>query len=91
MSAFKRIGLIGRAGHVGVAETLSLLRSILETRGLQVMFDDQSAAMLSGHQPLSVPRAELGAQADLVIVVGGDGSMLGVAPVSYTHLRAHET
>ena len=85
MSAFKRIGLIGRAGHVGVAETLSLVRSILETRGLQVMFDDQSAAMLSGHQPLSVPRAELGAQADLVIVVGGDGSMLGVAQLLASH------
>lgn len=85
MSAFKRIGLIGRTGHVGVAETLSHLCGILEARGLQVLCDDQSAAMLSGHRPHTVPRAELGAQVDLVIVVGGDGSMLGVAQLLASH------
>jgi len=85
MSTFKRIGLIGRTGHVGVAETLSQLRGILEAQGLLVLCDDQSAAMLSGSAPQVVPRAELGAHADLVIVVGGDGSMLGVAQLLAYH------
>lgn len=85
MSVFKRIGLIGRAGHAGVADTLGLLRNILQARGLQVLCDDQSAAMLSGPAPQVVPRAELGALVDLVIVVGGDGSMLGVAQQLASH------
>ncbi len=85
MSAFKRIGLIGRAGHPGVVDTLSLLHKVLVARGLQVLCDEHCAAELRGATPLVVPRAELAAQSDLVIVVGGDGSMLRVAQWLVAH------
>src|SRR5690606_5844699 len=77
MPAFKRIGLVGRQGHAGVVESLHKLVSVL--RSLQVeVIGDESVSELLPELPI-VSHDALGDNCDLVIVVGGDGSLLGVA------------
>lgn len=85
MSAFKRIGLVGRPGHRGVVETLQKLEEVLKGYDVQVMIDDKSSALTPGHGFDVVSRESLGSSCDLVIVVGGDGSMLSVAKSLCNH------
>jgi NAD+ kinase len=81
MSKFKRIGLVGRTGHAGVIDSMHRLLRFLPTRGVQVILDTQTAQLLP-EQTLDIyEREALGQHCDLVIVVGGDGSMLNVAQI----------
>jgi NAD+ kinase len=67
--------------NLPVLETLATLTAMLLARGSAVVLE-QSTAEFSGaslaHLPVC-PREQLGCVCDLVIVVGGDGSMLGAA------------
>ncbi|MCB1649989.1 MAG: NAD(+) kinase [Pseudomonadales bacterium] len=85
MSAFKRIGLVGRPGHSGVVDSLRSLGEVLKSLGLKVLVDQISGEMLQGESFELMERDRLAGQCDLVIVVGGDGSMLGVAPMLAEH------
>jgi len=79
MESFNTIGLIGRLGSDKVVETLKRLVIFLERRGLDLIIEDRTAALLAGHGYSEAKRRELGTLCDLVIVVGGDGSLLGAA------------
>lgn len=85
MSAFNRIGLVGRPGHAGVVESLQRLEKVLQKLGVQVVIDETSTALLPKSRFQVVPRDELAAHCELVIVVGGDGSMLGAAQTLAAH------
>lgn len=88
--AFRRIGLMGRAGKSSVVETLNELIGLLRERGLSVVIDTETAAIdgilidfeqIDGQTLKIVPRQKIGEHCDLAIVVGGDGSMLQAASV----------
>lgn len=79
MTEFSNIGLVGRPGHAGVVATLRRLLDFLSEKDLTVFVDDLTAELVSGHGQKQCTRAELSKFCDLVIVVGGDGSMLNVA------------
>jgi NAD+ kinase len=79
MAEFNNIGLVGRPGHAGVVDTLRRLLDFLSGKDLTVFVDDLTAELVSGHGQNQCQRAELSKFCDLVIVVGGDGSMLNVA------------
>ena len=79
MAEFNNIGLVGRPGHAGVVDTLRRLLDFLSGKNLAVFVDDLTAELVSGHRQEQCQRAELSKFCDLVIVVGGDGSMLNVA------------
>ena len=79
MANFKTIGLVGRPGHAGVLDTLRRLLAILSKRKLAVILDNDTARLLRESAYSSFSRQELSAHCDLVIVVGGDGTMLSVA------------
>ena len=79
MAEFNNIGLVGRPGHAGVVDTLRRLLDFLSGKDLTVFVDDLTAELVSGHGQNQCKRAELSKFCDLVIVVGGDGSMLNVA------------
>ncbi|WP_051530258.1 NAD(+) kinase [Halomonas halodenitrificans] len=76
---FRNIGLIGRLGSAGVVETLKRLMRFLDERGLHVIVEDRTATVLLDHGHPEASRRMLGELCDLVIVVGGDGSLLGAA------------
>jgi NAD+ kinase len=80
MEQFRNVGLIGRPGNTTVADTLEELQRFLESRSIKVIFDEDTAAMLSHRSDLQVgTRTMLGEACDLIIVVGGDGSLLHAA------------
>lgn len=79
MAEFNNIGLVGRPGHAGVVDTLRRLLDYLRGKGLAVCVDSLTAELVSDHGQKQCTRAELSKFCDLVIVVGGDGSMLNVA------------
>ncbi|SHF41454.1 NAD+ kinase [Modicisalibacter ilicicola DSM 19980] len=81
MASFKNIGLIGRLGSASVVETLKRLIRFLNDRSYHVILEDRTATVLLDHGQQEASRRLLGEICDLVIVVGGDGSMLGAGRV----------
>lgn len=78
-SGFRNIGLIGRLGSTKVVDTLKRLMRFLDERGYQIIVEDRTATVLLGHGFQEANRKMLAEVCDLVIVVGGDGSLLGAA------------
>jgi len=79
MTPFRTVGLMGRVGNEEVLETLLHLHDFLGQRGLVVIVERDVAAQLPVPVEAQRSRDEIGLVSDLVIVVGGDGSMLGAA------------
>lgn len=73
---FQRIGLIGKYGATAVGSTLRRLIDYLQSRGLDITLDASAAEHLPGSALAQVERSDLAARCDLVIVVGGDGTIL---------------
>ncbi len=72
----RRVGVVLKTSSPeAVALGLGLLEE-LERLGLEAVVDSESAAVLKGSQGPS--RSELCAQVDLVVVMGGDGTLLSV-------------
>ncbi len=76
-SRFTTVGLIGRSG-AQVADSLLAVLDCLAERGVRIVVEDRTAAMLSRCPHALADRPAMGRQCDLVVVVGGDGSLLGV-------------
>jgi NAD+ kinase len=79
MVKFNNIGLVGRPGHAGVVDTLRRLLDFLATKKLSIIVDDLTAELIGDRKQQQCIKEELSRYCDLVIVVGGDGSMLNVA------------
>ncbi|MDQ2963708.1 MAG: NAD kinase [Pseudomonadota bacterium] len=77
--AFPTIALVGRYASPGIAEPLNRLATFLTGRGHRVIIDAETARLtpLPGYP--TAPMAELGREAKLAIVIGGDGTMLSAA------------
>lgn len=78
-ASFEVVGLIGRVKNAGVKETLKILIDFLHHLGKKTHIDADTAAALDDSSLSTLPRNELGKHCDLVIVVGGDGSLLNAA------------
>ncbi len=77
---FRTVGVIARVGSDLVRDSTQAVLATLRANKVGVVIEAATAAMLGNHSGVSaVPRAELGLQSDLVVVIGGDGSLLGVA------------
>ncbi|MFT5579968.1 MAG: NAD+ kinase [Paraglaciecola psychrophila] len=74
MTPFKNIGITGREG---VDDSLKVLMSFLASQDVEVYLCDSIAPMLpDSNCEVCTPRT-LGDVCDLIIVLGGDGSLLG--------------
>lgn len=76
---FKTVGLLGKAGTPEVAATLGLLTRHLNGQGIDMVVDAATATLMDDCPYPRLERTELGENADLVVVVGGDGTMLNAA------------
>lgn len=76
--AFRRIALIGKFQTPEIAESLHALAGFLREQGCDVMVEQETAANI-GAAARAASYAEIGASADLAVVVGGDGTMLAAA------------
>ena len=79
MTEFNRIGLVGRPEHSGVITSLTRLIPYLQSKELVVVLDHDTASLIDDSTVEVGTRMQLSASCDLVVVVGGDGSMLNVA------------
>ena len=76
MTEFKRVGLLGRREHPGVAHVVAELLDLLDSRGIDVVLEDRLATLAHFETRAMQPRDAIGANVDLAVVIGGDGSLL---------------
>jgi NAD+ kinase len=81
--AFKRVALIGKLTPE-IAEPLKALRELLRKRGCEVMLERETAKSV-GEKDGQASFEDIGARADLAIVLGGDGTMLAAARALARH------
>jgi len=79
---FQHIELIGRTHNQDVLETLKSVIKLLHNLKLEVSLEKNTALALELAQYSTVEKASLGKNADLVIVVGGDGSLLSTSRIA---------
>ncbi|MES2625603.1 MAG: NAD(+) kinase [Pseudomonadota bacterium] len=80
MQQFSSIGLIGRQDNRSIIDSLVALTVFLQQRPhIKIIVDDAVSALLGTHDFEVCPIDRMGARCTLVIVVGGDGSMLKAA------------
>jgi NAD+ kinase len=78
-SHFKNIGVIGKYDSPNLAKPLTQLIAFLRGRGHEVVVDSHSAKQLEPHAFRVVETEQMGGHVDLVVVMGGDGTLLSVA------------
>ena len=84
---FTCAGLIGRPG-MQVADSLQAVIERLDRRRLPLIVEESTASMLNGGGHEVADRATIGRRCDLVVVVGGDGSLLSVGrDLAHTGVR----
>jgi len=76
---FKTVGVFGRVKNLGVRETLKVLIQYLTELSLKILVESETAEALNNPDFKIIPREQLGKKCDLLIVVGGDGSLLHAA------------
>lgn len=76
---FKTVAIIGKHMAGGLAQSLIEIADFLDATGHSVIFEADTALhyALEGHVSMTVQ--QIGEHADVAIVVGGDGTMLGIA------------
>ena len=77
--AIKRVGLTAKRGLTEASGVLANLAAWLTQRGVEAIFDDDTARLADLPSPVRVSRDELPRSCDLLIVLGGDGTLIGMA------------
>jgi NAD+ kinase len=75
----KTIALVGKYNAAGITESLIELANCLDHAGHSIVFEAETAQNLPLEGITILSPAEIGKYADAAIVIGGDGTMLGIA------------
>jgi len=75
----KTIALIGKYNAAGIGNSLTELATFLEQNGHTVLFEEDTAENYHITDFSLISADEIGKRADVAIVLGGDGTMLGIA------------
>lgn len=86
----RSIGIISKPRKKELEPILPNLLSWLKERGIQPLLDEETASSLnsagrSGLDTPVLPRGELPAKSDLILVLGGDGTLLAAARSSHAY------
>jgi NAD+ kinase len=73
----KTIGLVAHPSKPGVGELINSLTAELSRRSMSMLLEKETAAAAGKKSDLAV--AQIAEQADLILVAGGDGTLLSVA------------
>ena len=89
---FERVGIVARRQREDVVETIGAVAAVLGSMGAELVLESATAAGIRARPGAetatamgdllkgpSVDRDRLGDDCDLVVVIGGDGSLLGVS------------
>ncbi|WP_420476017.1 NAD kinase [Noviherbaspirillum sp. ST9] len=77
--AFQTVAIVGKYMAAGIEQSLSDIAGFLAQSGHKVVLEAETAQSVSLPGVPAMTPAEIGANADVAIVVGGDGTMLGIA------------
>lgn len=78
---FRHVAIFGKPRAEGIGPVLREIAQTIEAAGQQVLFEAATCALLGadGARYPAHTLPDIGAKADVAIVLGGDGTMLGVA------------
>jgi NAD+ kinase len=76
---FRHAALVGKYQAEGIRPVLEEIARFLADQGLQVSLERETAINTGINAFNALSKSDLGQQCDLGIVVGGDGTMLGIA------------
>ena len=79
VSRFRHVALVGKYQAQGMRGVLEEIADFLVRQGVKVALEKQTALNTGITDHGSFTPEELGARCDLAVVVGGDGTMLGIA------------
>lgn len=80
-AALKTVGIISRPRREQLSAVIPPLLQWLEARGIRALFDKETGSSVD--QPATArTRQELAGEADLLLVLGGDGTLLAAARVA---------
>ena len=74
-----RIGIVAKPDLVAARDTLAQLRGWLDARGAATCWAPEAAALLADPPESVVDRDDMADRVDLVVVLGGDGTLLAMA------------
>ena len=79
--SFDTVAIVARRYSDAIIASINAVEALLRRHGVDVLFGAQTLAAMEQHDPSGSERAavadqEMGDRADLVVVVGGDGSLL---------------
>jgi NAD+ kinase len=86
MQQFSTIGIISRRDNRELVDTLLAVSAFLQRRPhTRIILDEAVSALLGTHPYETMSRTQMAGVCQLMIVVGGDGSMLKAAPLLADH------
>jgi len=77
-SQFRTVALVGRGTTYGIAGPLRELAASITALGAQVVFEAHTAHEIGLSDYPALMPVEIGKRADVAVVLGGDGTMLGI-------------
>jgi NAD+ kinase len=78
-NGFRHAAIVGKYQARGIRPVLEEIAHFLVARGLEVSFERETAHATGVVDFDALTPAEMGQRCDLAVVVGGDGTMLGIA------------
>jgi len=78
-SGFKHAAIVGKYQARGIRPVLEEIAHFMVSQGLEVSFERDTAIATGVVDFETVTPTEMGQRCDLAVVVGGDGTMLGIA------------
>ena len=73
---YNTVGLIGKAAHEGAHVSLNALADYLRAKQCTILVEESVAQEMDGDDFTVCDLVSIGKQADLAVVVGGDGNMV---------------
>src|SRR5262245_5139394 len=75
----RRVGILAKSHLTAAAPHLVEIAGWLEARGAEAIFEIETAALAPDATFRTADRNAIAAQADMVLVLGGDGTLLSMA------------
>jgi len=75
----KRVGIVAKPRLTAVSRDLPAIAAWLRERGVEPVFDEATAELAEAAGLHRVTRDDLPGRVDLILLLGGDGTMLGMA------------
>jgi NAD+ kinase len=75
----KTVAIVGKYLAAGIEQSLTEIADLLDQRGYNLVFETETALNMEREDLVAMTPAQIGEHADVAIVLGGDGTMLGIA------------